>query len=687
MYRLYRASEEGDVSSVAALLAEGVSTEWRHPLTSKTPLLIAVENSNSDVAITLVSARANIHAHDRNHSTAIYLAAANGLTELGRFLLNQGANSNVASTVAGRLMLSRLTCYAPLHECAHHGYVELTELLVNAGADVDAVDYTNMTPLHVASMYGQSDVARVLIKAGANVNAQDRDGDTPIIIALNAPNAESIFTSGHAALTKLLIESGCNLELHNDIGATALSIAEGEQRADMVTALQQAPLDRALQQAREADLLTMDCRIVRRGVAAARRHGISATGSDIVLDMRSYRTAPESARSTMQRDVYDELETFAKRAEAAQGNTWEALRQLIEHPPLALDCITFAACARICGIRLGGMDAAESQLVTDKAKQIKARQELLPGQRIRIRKTSSEEAKRLAVGHGGWNLKMSSQLGSEGTVVEIDADGDVHVDIQTGLGQSDAPPSGSGRFRFGRLGRPGSGRQHKVVRSGVYCWNPTMIEALDDQLQAMESDPISRRSGTAKRQAAAALLASRCGAAPSDVPFHHLDQESPSSLADDPEGFDEEYTVFVERCSSSFLQARRLQAAATRGTSCVFYFLDAERIRHGDLALFEPLQKLRATHPHWVKEMEITIEDACSGRFAEDHMACSHRYALLRLNRMPFLFPLHLAFFARLRTRQVGRTRPSRRSGSSDSSDASAPHREPTRTPHQVGVV
>ncbi|GKE82010.1 serine/threonine-protein kinase STY8, partial [Tanacetum coccineum] len=51
---------------------------------------------------------------------------------------------------------------------------------------VNARDYDNRTPLHVASLHGWIDVAKVLIESGADVNALDRWKNTPLADAEGA---------------------------------------------------------------------------------------------------------------------------------------------------------------------------------------------------------------------------------------------------------------------------------------------------------------------------------------------------------------------------------------------------------------------------------------------------------------------------------------------------------------------
>ena len=59
----------------------------------------------------------------------------------------------------------------PLLNATSGGHKEIIELFIAEGADVNAKGYDGMTPLHVAALYGRKEIAELFIAKGADVNA------------------------------------------------------------------------------------------------------------------------------------------------------------------------------------------------------------------------------------------------------------------------------------------------------------------------------------------------------------------------------------------------------------------------------------------------------------------------------------------------------------------------------------
>jgi ankyrin repeat protein len=93
--------------------------------------------------------------------------------------------------------------------------IELAQLLIERGAEVDPRDKYGLTPLHYASRRGRVGVSRVLIDHGA-VNARKFNNWTPL---------HSSVYHGYLELTELLLERGANVHVLSDEGLTPYQLS------------------------------------------------------------------------------------------------------------------------------------------------------------------------------------------------------------------------------------------------------------------------------------------------------------------------------------------------------------------------------------------------------------------------------------------------------------------------------
>lgn len=114
----------------------------------------------------------DINARDREGATILHLGAQDE---------NYSASTKVNDFVSfgGDVQARDNNGRTPLHYAAIKGYkTDAIAALLEHRADVNAADEQGVTPLHLAAARGAADVINVLLKAGADMDARTREGRT-----------------------------------------------------------------------------------------------------------------------------------------------------------------------------------------------------------------------------------------------------------------------------------------------------------------------------------------------------------------------------------------------------------------------------------------------------------------------------------------------------------------------------
>lgn len=70
-----------------------------------------------------------------------------------------------------------------LHEAVYHGNMEITEFLLEKGAEVNQLDTWSSNPLHFAASQGHEEITMLLVERGCKMNHIRQDGKAPIHLA------------------------------------------------------------------------------------------------------------------------------------------------------------------------------------------------------------------------------------------------------------------------------------------------------------------------------------------------------------------------------------------------------------------------------------------------------------------------------------------------------------------------
>ena len=113
---------------------------------------------------------------------------------------------------------------ATLMEAARYGSDSAIEVLLEAGADPNAVDREGWTPLLLAAKSGSERAVKALLEAGVDPNAVDREGWTPLLLAAK---------SGSERAVKALLEAGVDPNAVDEDGWTPLlSAADADKGSE-----------------------------------------------------------------------------------------------------------------------------------------------------------------------------------------------------------------------------------------------------------------------------------------------------------------------------------------------------------------------------------------------------------------------------------------------------------------------
>ena len=148
--------------AVKLLLDHGAAIDATEPQGGQTALMRAVAEKRSDIVRLLIERGANVNTRSKGDFSPLLFAAQQNDLESARVLLTAGAEIDTSSPDASPLLLA-----------ASAGFHELEVLLLDKGANPNAVDFNGYTALHYAALRRNSqEVAKALLQRGSNPNAQ-----------------------------------------------------------------------------------------------------------------------------------------------------------------------------------------------------------------------------------------------------------------------------------------------------------------------------------------------------------------------------------------------------------------------------------------------------------------------------------------------------------------------------------
>ncbi|CZE46945.1 ankyrin repeat domain-containing protein [Campylobacter geochelonis] len=191
---IFYAIEKGDTDLLKNILKSKPNLEAKNSQ-GQTPLMYATYKFNNEIAFLLIDAGASVNTQDNMLNSPFLYAGAQGNLELVKKALKHGADFNVFNRYGGTALIP----------AAEKGHLEVVKLLVNTpNFPKDHINNLGWTALLEAVILGSggkvhTQIVQELVNGGCDVNIADRDGVTALKHAKNR---------GYEKIVKILEKAG-----------------------------------------------------------------------------------------------------------------------------------------------------------------------------------------------------------------------------------------------------------------------------------------------------------------------------------------------------------------------------------------------------------------------------------------------------------------------------------------------
>jgi ankyrin repeat protein len=142
-------------------------------------LILALREPSIKVAVVLINApKTNVEVRTPEDESPLMIASLKGLTDICRQLVAKGADVNK-------------TGWTPLHYASTNGHLAVISMLLENHAYIDAASPNNTTPLMMAAHYGTPEAVKLLLESGADPLLKNDLGLTAIDFAQKANRQDS----------------------------------------------------------------------------------------------------------------------------------------------------------------------------------------------------------------------------------------------------------------------------------------------------------------------------------------------------------------------------------------------------------------------------------------------------------------------------------------------------------------
>jgi ankyrin repeat protein len=218
---------QGPIEIARLLLAKGIEVDARNAK-GLTALMVAVDKGGLDVTQLLLEKGADANQKDAVDHTVLDHAIEAGNAELVKVLLAKGAVAGTAYKTNSQI-LAATTNFALLNAAARGNLPKVKELLAN-GADVNARDTQHNTALLLNAQlsYSGVEVPTLLLEKGADIDAVNDNGESALMLSAGRNSQDEV---------KLFLTHKANVNFRSKKGERALHLAATGLHSQIVNAL------------------------------------------------------------------------------------------------------------------------------------------------------------------------------------------------------------------------------------------------------------------------------------------------------------------------------------------------------------------------------------------------------------------------------------------------------------------
>lgn len=289
---------------------------WAQAYASDSPAYAAAREGDATKVIQFVDAGLDVDAPGSDGRTLLMLAAANGHAAAVERLIARGADCAAACELEGGLDAMYMAC--------RNAHVDVVRVLLDHGADVnkrypntDTHAWHNKTALSEAAQLGYLNLCRLLIERGADLEAVSYSARTPLMWAMG----------GDGAAAELLLDAGANPDPKAKAtkGAKVFPGFMGEMMRRAYASSETTPLILAV----EAGLPKVAHRLIEAKVALDATNRWGKTALHRACESNQAACASHLIRAGANLDASDN-DGLTPLICAARNGSWESMQLLLE---------------------------------------------------------------------------------------------------------------------------------------------------------------------------------------------------------------------------------------------------------------------------------------------------------------------------------------------------------------------